>query len=89
MEETFVFNPDKYGFIKFGHVNINDELWVSKKQIKEDITEGLITIRYYTDLDKWGIFRDGERIYFETVETEDIIKSFLLNEGILNAKSIK
>ena len=89
MEENFVFNPEKYGFIKFGHVNIDDELWISKKQFKDDITEGIITLRYYTDYDKWGIFRDGERIYFEKVESEETIKSFLLDEGILNAKSFK
>lgn len=88
MEETLTFNPEKYGFIIFGHVNIADELWISKKQLKND-SEELITLRYYKNLDKWGVFKDGKRIYFEKVESEKVLKSFLLDEGILNAKTSK
>lgn len=47
MKEEFIFNPEKYGFIKFGHANIADELWISKKQAKEKVIEGFITLRFY------------------------------------------
>lgn len=87
MEETFIFSPENYGFFIFSHVNLEDELWVSKKQDKE--SQGFIIIRFYKNSNKWGIFRDDERIYFGKIESDNLIKSLLLEDGVLKIKNKK